>query len=146
MSEFMREIYELLQDESSDKYNPMKDCECFALTTKFKKKGKSNKTFLFYFVLMLTHFAILVRVIYPAVKKMSLYINVSYGLFGLCLLFNYFLSVKNPGFIEKKIMRKSVTETAVVDDDFLQLLKVYDAATLCFECELLRTPRSRHCF
>lgn len=31
-------------------------------------------------------------------------------------------------------------------DEFLKLLKQYDATTLCFECELLRTPRSRHCY
>jgi hypothetical protein len=69
MSEFIREIFDLLQDEKSDKYNPMKDCECFALTTKHKKKGKSNKTFICYFILMCSHFLILYQIVYPIILQ-----------------------------------------------------------------------------
>ena len=32
------------------------------------------------------------------------------------------------------------------DDEFIYLLKTYDPTTLCFECRILRTPRSRHCY
>jgi hypothetical protein len=101
MAEFVREIYELLQDEKSVKYNPLKDCECFALTSKYKKKGKSNKTYICYFVLMILHFWVLVQLIYPRVAQPTL-IYLSYLLFAMCLGFNYSLSKGDPGFISSK--------------------------------------------
>ena len=106
MNEFMREIFELLQDEGSGKINVFKDCECFALSTKYKKKGKSNKTFICYFVLMIFHFLILYKIVFPMLygrsKNINLLINSSYILFGMCIVFNYFLSMKDPGFLDKE--------------------------------------------
>jgi len=67
--------------------------------------------------------------------------------FGLCLILNTVLAFKDPGYLTKEKRHSKVSEDKNhEDDEFLDLLRTYDASTLCFECKLLRTPRSRHCF
>jgi hypothetical protein len=69
MAEFMREIYELLQDETSVKCNPVKACDCLGMNPSFKSKGKSNQTFVCYFVLMLFHFLVISVTLYPVIRQ-----------------------------------------------------------------------------
>ncbi len=42
--------------------------------------------------------------------------------------------LKNPGYLEKDN-----------NIDFNELLEIFDPNNLCPECEVIRTPRSRHC-
>lgn len=70
MAEYTKEIAELLFVEKEtclQKINPLKDCECFAIKQKFRKKGKHPKTLWCYFFLMITTFLILNIWIYPTI-------------------------------------------------------------------------------
>ena len=81
----------------------------------------------------------------------------SYFLIIACLVMNTVLSYKDPGFesvIRQNIdsnfvgpgARNSTDQQIDKDENFLNLLTKFDATTLCFECELVRSERSRHCF
>ena len=54
---------------------------------------------------MFIHFMVLYKIVYPMLydrsKQINGLINTSYILFGMCIMFNYFLSIKNPGFLDK---------------------------------------------
>lgn len=129
MPEFVREIFELLQDDKSNKYNPLKECECFALNPSFKKKGKNNRTFICYFILMIAHFVVLSTFVYPSLTQNTISPTLnksivgSYYLFALCLICNYALSKKDPGYLTKTVHtpRGSVMDSiqGFEDDDFL---------------------------
>ena len=93
-------------------------------------------------------------------------------LFVICIILNVMLSKMDPGRLklDNSILKSQIAEEdnmddfehqskhkylnepparvfqRINDDEFIQLLKTYDPATLCFECEILRTPRSRHCY
>lgn len=53
---------------------------------------------------------------------------------GLLLVLFMVCWLKDPGYIEKD---KQI--------DFFELLEAFDPNSLCPECEVIRTPRSRHC-
>lgn len=59
---------------------------------------------------------------------------IAHALFAGSLLTFLMSWLTNPGYIQKdpKI-------------DFYQLLEIFDPNNLCPECEVIRTPRSRHC-
>ena len=70
MLELIKEIDDLLYVEKETclrKMNILKDCECFALKTKFRKNGKSSTTLWCFFFLMITTFLILNVWIYPSI-------------------------------------------------------------------------------
>jgi palmitoyltransferase ZDHHC13/17 len=52
---------------------------------------------------------------------------------GLCLLLHIILACRNPGFIKNDGL------------EFMKLLETFDAHSLCPDCEIIRTGRSRHC-
>jgi hypothetical protein len=70
MAEYTKEIAELLFVEKETclrRMNPLKDCECFALKQKFRRRGKASKTLWCYFFLMISTFAVLNVWIYPSI-------------------------------------------------------------------------------
>ena len=62
----------------------------------------------------------------------SRYIEV---LFGLCLIFCASLAFSDPGYLKKDEKM-----------DFVRLLESMSSTSLCPECRLIRSPRSRHCY
>lgn len=52
---------------------------------------------------------------------------------ALALVFHVVLSYKDPGYISNEGI------------EFLSLLEAFDAQSLCPECQIIRTGRSRHC-
>ena len=66
---------------------------------------------------------------------MPLMEHVSMGLFALAIISSVITWLIDPGYLER-------------DDsyDFVRLLEVYEPKSLCPECEVIRTPRSRHCY
>jgi hypothetical protein len=70
MVEYTKEIAELLFVEKETclrRMNPLKDCECFALKQKFRRRGKASKTLWCYFFLMISTFVVLNVWIYPSI-------------------------------------------------------------------------------
>jgi len=70
MAEYTKEIAELLFVEEEtcwSQVNPLKDCECFALKPKVRRRGKASKTLSCYFFLMIATFALLNVGIYPRI-------------------------------------------------------------------------------
>ena len=53
-------------------------------------------------------------------------------LVAACLIFMVVSVCMEPGYIENQV-------------DFMNLIRVIDAAQLCPNCEVIRTSRSRHC-
>jgi len=91
---------------------------------------------LFYLFLAIVLFAILFMFIFPTAidysnEKYAIFVLSGVGLLALLLLF--IGSCKNPGYLDKPKIQ------------FLDLLDKLDPTMLCPECEVIRTPRSRHC-
>ena len=68
--------------------------------------------------------------VFSRLQSVMIWINVALTL--VTLLFFSLSWGKDPGYIRKQI-------------EFIQLLEVYDPAQLCPSCQIIRTPRSRHC-
>ena len=62
------------------------------------------------------------------------FIELDVGLGILTLLFWWICLMSSPGFIRKP-----------KDIEFLEIMKLIDPVQLCPDCEIVRTPRSRHC-
>ena len=62
------------------------------------------------------------------------FIEVDVGLGILTLIFWFICLMSSPGFIKKP---KNI--------EFLEIMKLIDPVQLCPDCEIIRTPRSRHC-
>ena len=58
----------------------------------------------------------------------------SYITFAISILLNFICWQKDPGYVQKDPTL-----------DFLDLLDQFEANCLCPDCDLIRTPRSRHC-
>jgi palmitoyltransferase ZDHHC13/17 len=105
------------------------------IKTPFKKQNRSIRTLIFYITIKLLSLLLINLFVIP-----TLYITdpilayVCQGVFILTLILWLFCWLKDPGFVEKD------TEL-----DFLDLLETFEANCLCPECEVIRTPRSRHC-
>lgn len=151
MDEFIEEVADLLKDDSR---NPLADCDSFEFKQKFKRNGKSSKTLKFFYVIMLATYLVNVLIIFPANSNRETVFELVHSvLFGVCIILNVMLSVKDPGLLR---LQKQEGAEASQDIDgkktdckyekFLKLMMNYDVNTLCFDCEILRTPRSRHCY
>lgn len=71
--------------------------------------------------------------VYPTMKSLIPFYLTS-GLSLLMLIFFLTASFRNPGYIQK-----------LDDVTFMELLEKVPAVDLCPDCEVIRTPRSRHC-
>ena len=52
---------------------------------------------------------------------------------GTSFLLHFLLTLRNPGYIKNDGL------------EFMKLLETFDANSLCPDCEIIRTGRSRHC-
>lgn len=69
------------------------------------------------------------RIEIPFIQKLF-----THTFFTLAFILFLFCWLKDPGIMKKD---KSM--------DFLNILETFDPNQLCPECEIIRTPRSRHC-
>lgn len=153
-AEFVAEIYELLYDDSGS-LNPLKDCECFAIKQKFQRNGKKTTTIKCYYFIMLSTYVVNKLFLLPEIIKaqsnaetLRLFDFIIDVLFVTTVILNAVLARKDPGFILRAESKSQVTpedKTQSRREAFLELMFEYDVSTLCFDCEVLRTPRSRHC-
>lgn len=81
--------------------------------------------FLMYFIKITTIF------VFERINNDWIYGNVAVD--SICLLLHILLSCRNPGFIKNDGL------------EFMKLLETFDAHSLCPDCEIIRTGRSRHC-
>lgn len=96
-----------------------------------RKVGRTTTTMMIYHLIIWCMQAIKVTTIYP---------RISFGLGvasivadSLAYLFHILLTCKDPGYIKNDGL------------EFMKLLETFDAQSLCPECEIIRTGRSRHC-
>ena len=111
--------------------------DCLNIRTTFKKQKKTSLTMIFYFFLMIISFSLLWISSYEVLRVEGTYewlLNASYSLFGLSLLLCIVVALSNPGYIEKD-----------PNMNFTKLLEYLEASSLCPDCEVIRTPRCRHC-
>lgn len=125
-----------LRHELKEILKPPSSWSCLMLKTPLMKVSKRPTTMIFYLLLAFVFFSMLLLFILPWTidinkEKYIIYGLLGAGFFSLFLLF--FGSCKNPGFLEKPKI------------PFLTLLDKFDPTMLCPECEVIRTPRSRHC-
>ena len=111
----------LLQDNTNPVINILSDC--FSLKNRFRKNTRSNIAFITFYALMISTYLYILRI--------------NSLLFYVCIGLATYLSILNPGHL--------VQENSDDPDAFLKLLIAYDAVSLCPECQVLKTPRSRHC-
>mmetsp|Transcript_4709 Transcript_4709/g.8035 ORF Transcript_4709/g.8035 Transcript_4709/m.8035 type:complete len:316 (+) Transcript_4709:1110-2057(+) len=113
---------------------PRGTCECLMIKQPMRKVQKSMRLASSFLVLQaLIHFY-LVTVSYPVWElhyEMELFISCT-GALSVALWLA--TTLKDPGFISKPKQM-----------DFLKLMQLIDPVLLCPECEVIRTPRSRHC-
>lgn len=80
-------------------------------------------------------YALKIFLIYPSIPEDDSYqITLSSSLFALSMILWLVAWLSDPGQIQKDPQL-----------DFLELLETFEANCLCPECEVIRTPRSRHC-
>ncbi|CDW85828.1 dhhc zinc finger domain containing protein [Stylonychia lemnae] len=109
--------------------------DCLMIKTQFKKHHRSLNTLIFYFMIMLISFLLIIFFIFPTLDDSHNALKYSViSLFGLTMLLWLFAWLLDPGFQQKD---KNL--------DFNMLLDNFEANCLCPECEVIRTPRSRHC-
>ena len=111
--------------------------DCLNIRTTFKKQEKTPLTLVCYFILMFTSFSLLWASSYRILHVDGNYewlLNTSYVLFGLSLLFCIVVWLSDPGYLKKD-----------PNMNFTKLLEYLEASSLCPDCEVIRTPRCRHC-
>lgn len=125
-----------LKTELKDILKKPSSLSCLMLKTPLRKVRKRPTTMLFYILLALVLFAVLFLFIFPTTIDYEAEQFIMYGLSGIgvfAILLLLIGSCKNPGYLEKPKI------------PFLTLLDKLDPTMLCPECEVIRTPRSRHC-
>jgi hypothetical protein len=103
------------------------------LKTPLRKVEKSLKMALYFISLNGMVYVIQTLFLYP-VWLHRYFIELDVGLGILTLLFWWICLMSSPGFIRKP-----------KDIEFLEIMKLIDPVQLCPDCEIVRTPRSRHC-
>ena len=125
------EIRKLLRDE----WSLLGDC--LMIKSTFKKQEKSPFTLICYFVLMSLSFVLLELSSYKLLRvsgHSDWLLWSSQGLFGASVLLCIIVWWSDPGVIKKD-----------PDLNFVKLLDTLEASSLCPDCEVIRTPRCRHC-
>ena len=101
----------------------------------FKKQSKSPRTLIFYISIKLLSLISLYFFVFPQMHHFYPNITLACQITYISTLVLWFMCwMKDPGYVKKD-------ETL----DFLDLLETFEANCLCPECEVIRTPRSRHC-
>lgn len=104
------------------------------IKTPLRKSSKSPKTLIVFALLMIASFFMVTCSIFPRFDNYNLKLTVLAS-FLVTALFGTFAWSLNPGYLRKD---KSNFE-------FMMLLETFEPNCLCPECEVIRTPRSRHC-
>lgn len=111
--------------------------DCLVLRTTFRKQEKKPYTLIAYFVLMVLTFIMQHVSTYAAIELTDTHaglLSTSKSLFWVSMLLWLVVWQKDPGYLRKD---KSL--------DFVELLDNFEASSLCPDCEVIRTPRCRHC-
>jgi hypothetical protein len=103
------------------------------LKTPLKKTGKSVKTLIIFYSLVIFSFCLTYCVVFPQVSSRGAKYTIL-AFFLSTMVFSLTSWLKNPGYIQK--------DPAL---DFMDMLEQFEPNCLCPECETIRTPRSRHC-
>lgn len=105
------------------------------IKTPFKKQSKSPRTMVFFYLIMMLSFALLYYFVFDPLKEeyWSLYMT-TISLFITALTLSTICWKLDAGVIQK--------DNSL---DFIDLLEQFEANCLCPECNVIRTPRSRHC-
>jgi palmitoyltransferase len=119
------ELFSLLKEPTG--------CSCLMLKTPLKLMRKSPTTSVFFICLYACVYTLLYLFVLPLYQDILWPIIVSVcG--GLVFLFFVLAFLRDPGYLKKP---KKV--------GFGELLEQFDAVSLCPDCEVIRTKRSRHC-
>lgn len=89
----------------------------------------------FFFFLISFVYALLIFVIFPVFLEKYIhgpFVIISFGI--VLLLFFFLATCRNPGYLKSPKKVK-----------FSELLEQFDPVSLCPDCEIIRTKRSRHC-
>ena len=111
--------------------------DCLNIRTTFKKQEKTPLTLLCYFILMFISFSLLWVSSYKILRVSGDYewlLTTSYILFCFSNLLCIVVWLSDPGYLKKDPKM-----------DFVELLEHLEASSLCPDCEVIRTPRCRHC-
>ena len=103
----------------------------------YKKQTKSPFTIILYFVLMALSFFLLECSTYNVLRVSGYSTWLRYGsqgLFGLTMLLWGSVWLSDPGELKKN-----------TSHDLGTLLDIYEATSICADCKVIKTPRSRHC-
>lgn len=137
-----------------------KVCSCFMVKTPLKLMRKSLSTSLFFITLIVINFALISFLILPCkIINNLLYFNfLDYNedcfpwfiadstLFFFTFLFFVLSSFKDPGYLTKP---KNISFLVFISYFLIHLLqnmlKNFDPVSLCPDCQVIRTSRSRHC-
>lgn len=103
------------------------------IKTPLKKSKKSPKTLVLFAILMLISLFLICCFVFPKFDHSTLKSSILLT-FGLSALFGIMAWRFNPGYLYKD-----------PDMEFMDLLEQFEPNCLCPECEVIRTPRSRHC-
>jgi hypothetical protein len=103
------------------------------IKTPLKKQKRSHKTLILFLTLMILSFYLVYCVVFPRVDVWGAKITVL-SAFSCSILFCTIAWLVDPGYIKKD-----------PNLDFMDLLEQFEPNCLCPECEVIRTPRSRHC-
>lgn len=111
--------------------------DCLVLKTSFRKQEKKPFTLIAYFVLMILAYAMQHASTYKALELTGTdqgLLLASKCLFWISMALWLVVWQKDPGFLRKE---KSL--------NFTELLENFEASSLCPDCQVIRTPRCRHC-
>lgn len=108
-------------------------CECLMLSTPLRKLERSPKMPILFLAINLSVYILLVLFLFPLYLHKAL-IWLSSVVQLLMMVFWLKASYTNPGHIKRP-----------TDIDFLNLLQLIDPVQICPDCQIVRTPRSRHC-
>lgn len=111
--------------------------DCLMIRTSFRKQEKKPLTLIAYFILMVTTYIMQkfsTHKIMQFTQQNDLLLKFSKSLFFISMAMWLIVWKKDPGFLQrdKKL-------------DFVEMLENFEASSLCPDCEVIRTPRCRHC-
>lgn len=121
--------------------SPFEDDECFNIKKSRKIRPRSQKTLIMNYLLTLSIYSFMHNFVFPSLRNShscQIMIQLSQVLVIASIALTAYLSNINPGFVEQNSRYGD-------DNRLLFLLIKYDPESLCPDCQVIRTTRSRHC-
>ena len=109
-----------------------------AIRGSYAKQERTTLTLWLYYILMILAYGLLEWTVLLVLRKHDQAIWLVYaveGLFGLSLGLCTLVACSDPGYLKRDSKM-----------DFVTLLDTMSPTSLCPDCQLIRTPRSRHCY